>query len=229
MVGVVLVGAGLVLLLRFENRKLTNLLVAFSGAFLLSLIFLHLLPPVFSTDLPMHGGFFVLGGFCIQLFLEYLSGGVEHGHDHAHGHGHRGFPLMIFIGLSLHAFLEGMPIGHLDHEHNHSLLVGILLHKLPVAVVLTVMLREAGLPPLRVGFWLLLFGLMSPLGSWAFGVIEGWGALQPEQWVAAATGVLVGILLHVATTILFEGSEGHKYNGLKLLVLATGLVLGGLV
>ena len=175
----------------------------------------------------MHGGFFVLGGFCIQLFLEYLSCGVEHGHDQSHGHDHHGFPLMIFMGLSLHAFLEGMPIGHLNHDHNHSLLVGILLHKLPVAVVLTVCSAKQVCH--RWVWRLVLFGLMSPMGSWAFGVIEGWGTLQPEQWVAAATGVLVGILLHVATTILFEGSEGHGYNGLKLLVLAAGFILGGLV
>lgn len=222
-----LLGGGVVVFLRFENKKALSLLVSFSGAFLLSLIFLHLLPSVFQSALPVAAGVFILGGFCIQLFLEYLSGGVEHGHSHSHAAS--GFPLAIFIGLCLHAFLEGMPIGHLHHEHNHSLLIGILLHKLPVAIVLAILMRSAGLKPASIMLWVGLFSLMSPLGSWSFGWLNEQGWMPGESLVAGATALLIGILLHVSTTILFEGSEGHRYNGLKLLVLAVGLVLGGLI
>lgn len=231
LIGSALIGSGLVLLFNFEHKRITRLLVAFSGAFLLSLIFLHLLPEVFLADLPWAAGTYVLFGFGIQLFLEYLSGGVEHGHDHSHEHEEEktGFPLVIFIGLSIHAFLEGMPIGHLGHEHNHSLLVGILLHKLPVALVLTILLKNAGLTKAKVFFWVALFALMSPLGSWAFGALDAMGLVPTGQLIGAATGLLVGILLHVSTTILFESSESHKFNGAKLIALIIGLALGAIV
>lgn len=227
LIGVALIGAALVLLFNFEHKRITRLLVAFSGAFLLSLIFLHLLPEVFLADLPMAAGSYVLFGFGIQLFLEYLSGGVEHGHDHSHGHA--GFPRAIFIGLCIHAFLEGMPIGHLGHEHNHSLLVGIVLHKLPVAVVLTILLKNAGLTKTKVFFWVSFFALMSPMGSWCFGWLDAANLVPSGQLIGAATGLLVGILLHVSTTILFEGSESHKFNGAKLIALGVGLALGAIV
>lgn len=223
-----LAGGAAVVFLRFENKRLLALLVSFSGAFLLSLIFLHLLPGVFGAELPWAAGVFILLGFCVQLFLEYLSGGVEHGHSHHH-HGPAGFPFAIFTGLCLHAFLEGMPIGHLHDGHNHSLLIGILLHKLPVAVVLAILLKNAGLTSARVMIWVGFFSLMSPMGSWAFGWLNGLGLAPSESLVAGATGLLIGILLHVSTTILFESSEGHRYNGLKLLVIAFGLVLGGFI
>lgn len=227
MFSVALFGGAAVFFLRFEDRRQVSLLVAFSGAFLLSLIFMHLLPGVYRTEMRTPVGVWVMVGFSIQVALEFLSGGVEHGHDHALGRG--GFPFLIFSGLAIHAFLEGMPIGHLGHAHDHSLLVGILLHKLPVAIVLTVLLRNAGLNAMKTWIWLGVFGLMSPLGSWTFGWIQGWLPADSSVAVAAVTALLVGILLHVSTTILFEGAEGHTYAGRKLIAVILGLVLGALV
>ena len=39
----------------------------------------------------------------------------------------------------------------------------------------------------------------------------------------ALNGVLVGILLHISTTILFETADGHDFNGRKLLTVLAGL------
>ena len=33
------------------------------------------------------------------------------------------------------------------------------------------------------------------------------------------TALVIGIFLHVSTTILFESNEGHKFNVTKLLVI----------
>ncbi len=87
-----------------------KLLIAFSGAYLLSITALHLLPEVFiGDDRGAYFGSFVLIGFFIQVMLEYLSEGIEHGH--AHTHRSAGLPVGLMIGLCLHAFLEGMPLG----------------------------------------------------------------------------------------------------------------------
>jgi hypothetical protein len=37
--------------------------------------------------------------------------------------------------------------------------------------------------------------------------------------------IVVGIFLHISTTILFESSEGHKFNFQKLIAIALGSVL----
>ena len=81
----------------------------------------------------------VLVGFFIQLLLEQLSGGVEHGHIHAPHNATGKFAISVMLGLCVHAFLEGIPLTHFTeyagsahahhgHEHNH-LLYGIILHK----------------------------------------------------------------------------------------------------
>jgi hypothetical protein len=38
--------------------------------------------------------------------------------------------------------------------------------------------------------------------------------------------VVIGIFLHLSTTILFESDEGHQYNVRKAISIALGVALG---
>ncbi len=205
-----------------------KLLIAFSGAYLLSITALHLLPEVFTgDDRGAYFGSFVLVGFFIQVMLEYLSGGIEHGH--AHTHRSAGLPVGLMIGLCLHAFLEGMPLGggdagHSHHGHSHShglepLLMGIVLHKYPVAMVFLAMLLNSGLAKAKAFGLLAVFAAMAPLGTLLSGVE------MVGQYNRESLAIVIGIFLHVSTTILFESSEGHRFNAYKMIAIAAGLAL----
>ncbi|MBL4640529.1 MAG: ZIP family metal transporter [Verrucomicrobiales bacterium] len=204
-----------------------KLLIAFSGAYLLSITVLHLLPEVFTgDDRGAYFGSFVLVGFFIQVMLEYLSGGIEHGH--AHTHRSAGLPVGLMIGLCLHAFLEGMPLGGGDaghsHEHSHShgvepLLLGIVLHKYPVAMVFLAMLLNSGLGKPKAFGLLAVFAAMAPLGTLLSGVE------MVGQYNRESLAIVIGIFLHVSTTILFESSEDHRFNAYKMMAIAVGLAL----
>ena len=211
-----------------------KLLIAFSGAYLLSITALHLLPEVFTgDDRGAYFGSFVLVGFFIQVMLEYLSGGIEHGH--AHTHRSAGLPVGLMIGLCLHAFLEGMPLGggdagHSHHGHSHHgdshshglepLLMGIVLHKYPVAMVFLAMLLNSGLAKPKAFGLLAVFAAMAPLGTLLSGEFEMVGQYNRES-----LAIVIGIFLHVSTTILFESSEGHRFNAYKMMAIAAGLAL----
>ena len=205
-----------------------KLLIAFSGAYLLSITALHLLPEVFTgDDRGAYFGSFILVGFFIQVMLEYLSGGIEHGH--AHTHRSAGLPVGLMIGLCLHAFLEGMPLGggdagHSHHGHSHShglepLLLGIVLHKYPVAMVFLAMLLNSGLAKAKAFGLLAVFAAMAPLGTLLSGVE------MVGQYNRESLAIVIGIFLHVSTTILFESSEGHRFNAYKMMAIAAGLAL----
>ena len=205
-----------------------KLLIAFSGAYLLSITALHLLPEVFTgDDRGAYFGSFVLVGFFIQVMLEYLSGGIEHGH--AHTHRSAGLPVGLMIGLCLHAFLEGMPLGggdagHSHHGDSHShglepLLLGIVLHKYPVAMVFLAMLLNSGMAKAKAFGLLAVFAAMAPLGTLLSGVE------MVGQYNRESLAIVIGIFLHVSTTILFESSEGHRFNAYKMIAIAAGLAL----
>lgn len=184
-----------------------KLFLAFSGAFLLAMTVFELLPEVYDSQ-NKNIGIFIMAGILLQIFLEFFSKGAEHGHVHIHSK-NTSFPWLLFLSLSIHSFLEGIPI----HDHEH-LLIGIIIHKIPIAIILTVFFFQAGYSTKNSLLFLLLFSLMTPAGSFASKTFE-----FLELYYVEATAVVIGIFLHVSTTILFESSEGHKFNLAKLLVV----------
>ena len=226
-----------------------SLVLAFGGAYLIGLIFTHLVPEAYA----MSGktGWYVVLGFLLQGLLEYGSKGIEHGHSHSlesvHGHSHgKVLPLGAFISLCLHALIESMPLAegsghgahaghdHAGHVHVHvadlasldwQLLLGLGLHKLPVALVLMALMHGLG-----VGVWkrwtmLIIFGLMPLAGMGLYDVLIHSGASWVNTLPMVTQGLVIGILLHISTTILFEADEGHRFNLQKLLATIVGLGL----
>lgn len=217
---------GGVLVELFKKSSNLKLLLSFSGGYLLTIIFTHILPETYG-HIGEKAGFFILGGFLLQLLLEYFSKGVEHGHTHTHSVG-KAFPLVLFISLSIHAFVEAIPLvsGHEGHLHGEvDLFWGIFLHKVPVAVALLTVFKASGLTSLRSWLFLGVFGVMAPLGL-LFGSYLTTNFALDLDWVMA---IAIGMFLHISTTIIFESSEGHKINFMKLLAILIGFGLGVVV
>lgn len=207
--------AGYFFVILFKPQKPSNikLFLAFSGAFLLSLTVFELLPEVYEAN-GKYIGIFIMTGIILQIFLEFFSKGAEHGHVHLHKNDTT-FPWMLFTSLSIHSFLEGIPI----HDH-HNLIWGIIIHKIPIAIILTVFFIQANYSQKNTLLFLFLFSLMTPAGSFAAAHLE-----FLKDYYMEATAVVIGIFLHVSTTILFESSEGHKFNLTKLLIVIFASVL----
>ncbi|MFY0631034.1 MAG: ZIP family metal transporter [Flavobacteriaceae bacterium] len=211
----VAVGVLLVLLLK-PNKKIVQLLLAFSGAYLLSVAILHLLPEVYShaQDTKMVG-ICILIGIILQSVLESFSKGAEHGHIHSHSDG-TSFPTLLFVSLCIHAFSEGLPI----HHAGENLLWAIVVHKVPIAVVLTTYLINTKYSKKTIITFLVIFALMSPLG-----VLLSEEMMLFEKYIMEITAIIIGVFLHIATVILFESSENHKFNLQKFLAIIAGVLL----
>ncbi|PCJ81412.1 MAG: hypothetical protein COA49_04765 [Bacteroidetes bacterium] len=219
-----------------------SLILAFGGAYIMGLLFLHLIPEAFSFD--SIAGTFVLIGFLAQIFLEYISKGLEHGHVHISKNNNSSnvMPWAAIASLCVHAFLESMPLaegavavntmGHV-HVHVHAttaigsaLFVGLALHKLPVALVLMGLIKSTGATKLVRWSLITLFGLMPLAGMYLYdGIIHSASVSSGsvDQILAATNGLVIGILLHVSTTVLFESEEGHSFNIKKLIATLFGL------
>lgn len=196
------------------KKKKLQLLLTFSGGYLLAISCLHLIPEIFTDTNTNNIGFFILAGFLIQILLEHFSKGIEHGHSHKSN----SIPISVLISLCLHAFLEGIPLGGCLHNHAHnSLLAGIVLHKLPVSVVLMTFFLESNMPKKKAYLLLVLFSLMSPIGVWIGNLSTGLLNYQNE-----IMAIVIGIFLHISTTILFESNDEHKFSVEKILALIIG-------
>jgi len=220
-------GAVTVFLFKLQDRSHVKLLNSFTGAFLLALVFMHLLPELYEhhdlahNDDHLRIGLLILAGFFVQIVLEVFSMGVEHGHAH-HLHGH--VPFSVLAGLCLHAFVEAMALGdaqtHHDLPSRQILLWSIVLHNYPVSIALLGMLLHSGMSRGRAVTMLGIFAAMAPLGM-MFSSHTGLQAYTREL-----TAIVIGIFLHIATTILFESSDGHHFNLKKSIAILLGTGLG---
>jgi zinc transporter ZupT len=225
----VFAGGLVVLFLNDYRKSIIKLMLAFSGGFLLSIAFTHFIPELYATGGNMVG-ICILAGFLVQLVLEFFSGGIEHGHIHVHKG--QAVPVALLISLSIHSFIEGIPLGseelmHQGHNHAHghdgqSFLMGIVFHQFPVAIALMTLLIQSGLSKLKAWMYLLLFGIMTPAG-----LLFGYFNIIPSEAMnfSLIMAVVVGMLLHISTTIIFETSENHKFNLVKLTAIFIGVAM----
>jgi zinc transporter ZupT len=210
----VLLGYIIALVLKPQNKTNLKLLLAFSGSFLLSLTVMHLLPDVYESN-DSNIGIFIMMGILFQIILEFFSKGAEHGHVHGHPNMSH-IPWLLFISLCIHAFLEGFPVGH----HHDNLAIGIAIHHLPIAIILTTFFINSQLNKKAIFAFMITFAIMTPLGTLASDYLP-----FLNQYTTQITAVVIGILFHISSTIIFESSEGHKFNIAKVSMIILGILL----
>jgi zinc transporter ZupT len=210
-------------------RATLKTILSFSGAYILGITVLHLLPDVFRSQQNSVGQW-ILAGFFIQLLLEQLSKGIEHGHIHPTHSPNTGFALQVMAGLCLHSFLEGIPLGAYPetavlevHKHTHSghghFFWAIILHELPASFTLVALLLLSNFKKSMVFICLLIKCCMAPMGAFLAQKL----AIDPQISVYA-TAVVIGLFLHIATTILFEAdsTQHHTIAWDRLVAIALG-------
>jgi zinc and cadmium transporter len=223
----VIISGSSVLFVNISGKNL-KLILSFSGAFLFAISVLHLIPEIYSAG-AANIGVFILIGFFAQILLEFFSEGIEHGHIHVHkphhGHHDHAFPYAMMIGLSIHSFLEGMPLANTSTHSHQSLLTGIVLHNIPIAMALMTMLLQSNISKPKAIMWLVIFASITPLGSFTSYAIGENLIGNFSIYFGRIMAVVVGIFLHISTTILFESTENHRFNLIKFIVILMGASL----
>ena len=217
----VIIGVAIILFFNPIKSKNLQLLITFSGAYLLSITFLHLIPELFNSNnsheelIHSHNhaiGIYILLGFLIQTLLEYFSKGIEHGHLHSKNV----ISFSVLISLCIHALLEGMSLA----KNQDPLLYAIVIHKIPIAAVLTIFFLQSGIKKQKTYFLLFLFALMSPIGLFISKRLTSVG-----DYLHIITAIVIGIFIHISTTILFESTEGHKLTSRKIITILMAVII----
>ena len=202
----------------------SRLLLTFGGSFLFSLTLLHLLPEVYHhVEKYPFLRYCLLLGFFFQFFLDLLSNGIAHGHTHKGDKKLSGSAFGLFSALFIHALFDGLLLGDTmhSHAHRHSLLIGVVLHKVPTTFALmAILLKYAYKKPTIVAF-LFLFSLASPLGCFLPRLLDSIHLLE-TKWLLACWALAVGNLLHIATTILAEANADHRLSIPQMMAYLAG-------
>lgn len=219
-------GGSIPLWVKGLNDSRMHYLLAFSGSFLLSITFLHLLPETFE-ELGSKAGFFLLAGFFIQLLIQRVTHGIEHGHVHVHAHDHH-IPLKsILMGLTIHAFMEGLPLGfnYRMQATEPSLYLAVAAHKIPEAMLVATLV-SGNSSRLRSFIILFLFSAITPFAGF-LATMLGTSYHFVANMVMALIPIVAGAFIHIATTIFFEsGTRQHMLTWQKIVAIILGVGIG---
>ena len=116
------------------QQKFAKNLLILSAGFLITICLNDVFPEVYAEG-KANIGFFVIAGVLLQMLLENLTKGFEHGHFHQHHEEKNILPAALMIGMFIHAFLEGIPLAN-ETEVFSPYLMGILFHNLPISFVM---------------------------------------------------------------------------------------------
>lgn len=215
--------------LRFDLKYM----LVFAGAFIFSITIVHLLPELLTSSAnPRKIGLFVLVGFFMQIFIDFTTTGVEHGHLHNHHHHGRLSPIMLMIGLCMHAMMDGSilvhPGNHETGQHLNGLLIGIVLHKIPAAIALMSVLNSIIKNKGTLIVLLIIFSIASPAGLILSELLNEYDVLGREGFLILFA-IVSGNFLHISTTIYFESSPDHAFHKKKIFISLFGALLAILI
>lgn len=208
---------GVILGKHFGHReKFAKSLLIVSAGFLITICLNEVFPEVYA-DGREHLGIWVIGGVLLQMLLENMTKGFEHGHFHHPAEGKNILPVALLVGLFVHAFLEGIPLAN-ETEIFSPYLTGILVHNIPISFILgSFLVRQKRFSAFSV-IIIALFALASPLGV----LLGGYFNPKLEVYFLAIVG---GIFLHISSVIIFESSKNHNTDWRKIGFVMLGVIL----
>ena len=199
-----------------DREKFAKNLLVVSAGFLITICLNEVFPEVYSGD-NNHIGLWVIGGVLLQMLLENLTKGFEHGHFHHHTEGKNILPLALIIGLFIHAFLEGIPLAN-EKEVLSPYLTGILVHNIPISFILGAFLVKNKKFSASAFLIIAIFALASPFGLF----LGQYFNPNLEVYFLALVG---GIFLHISSVIIFESNKNHNVDWKKIGYVTLGVLL----
>ncbi|MDN5627842.1 MAG: ZIP family metal transporter [Weeksellaceae bacterium] len=199
-----------------SKQQLAKSLLILSAGFLITICLNEVFPQVYHSD--NHNiGVYVILGVLVQMLLENLTKGFEHGHLHHHSDDHAIIPVALIAGLFVHAFIEGIPLSH-EKQVLSPYLLGILFHNVPISFVLGSFLAHS--KNFSPKFWLIvmIFALASPLGMLL-------GKYFDEDLKVYFLAIVGGIFLHISSVIIFESNKNNKMDWQKIILVICGVSL----
>lgn len=198
-----------------KHDTLAKRLLIISAGFLITICVNEIFPVVYHAH-DHNIGLWVIGGVLLQMFLENLTKGFEHGHFHHHSESDI-LPSALVFGMFIHAFIEGIPLAN-EKSAFSPYLQGIVVHNLPISFVLgTFLFRNK---KFSTSSWLIiaLFALASPLGMFL-------GDYFKPDWSPYFMAIVGGIFLHISSVIIFESNKNHNTDWSKIGLVIFGVLL----
>jgi zinc transporter 9 len=223
-------GASIPQIRNMDARKI-HLMVAISAGIFLGILFFMLLPEAFSeSPEAMDAVPWIIGGFLIVLLVDVILKRMhmsacpcEECNDKEHGHVLTS--LSAFVGLAIHAAVDGIVLSialTAGNEIAAMALVGISLHKFVELFALSSTFKLTDIPKRSVYLYLLLFALITPVAAFIsmpiMDIVDDIDIFIP---LAVATGTFMYVGIYA---LLPEAFHERRDSIVSFMLVVIGIV-----
>lgn len=217
-------------------KKLTDekvhMLIALSAGIFLGLLFFMLLPETIHEGI-IEGGLkishvlgVVMGGFLlimlINVLIKYFHGRGCACECHNEEHDHGIVSISAFIGLAIHAFIDGLLLATMlmttDTGAMFAALVGMCVHKFVELFSLSSTFLLTDMTKKKKMIWLGAFTLITPIGAIISFLILN-GAAVDGASIGIPFAFSAGTFMYVTFCELIPEAFHRRKNGIKSFIL----------
>lgn len=133
--------------------------------------------------------------------------------------------IIVSIGLAIHNFPEGLAIGsgfEASMTLGYSLAIAIAMHDIPEGISMAVPMKNGGMNPIKVVFYVLLSGITTGIGAFFGALIGG----ISKSVIAVCLSFAAGAMLYIVSGELVPESNTLYKGKLPAVGNIIGFVLG---
>jgi len=236
--------ASYVPMVRKMNSRTVHLMIALAAGIFIGILFFMLLPETFEEGDPHDAVVWILIGFLAVLFSDVM---IKHFHGRkcacipdgptiieigvqpkkkANEHTHELTSASAFIGLSIHAAVDGMILGiglSAGEEIALAALIGISLHKFVELFSLSSTFLLTDLNRKRVLMYLLVFSLITPIAGFvSLGLLDAADGFEMYIPLALAAGTFMYVGIY---SLLPEAFHERKDSIIPFILVIVGVAV----
>jgi zinc transporter ZupT len=219
-----ILGGSLVVFRKQWPKRVQEYLLALSAGFILSLVFLELIPESIRS-LELEAPIYMLLGYAILHFFEHAIVGHLHFGEEVHTDVmlSKAASISTFVGLFIHAFFDGFAISagmQYDFYLGVLVFVAVLLHKIPEGLTIASVMLAAAQPRRTALLASGAIGVATMLGVLSVFLLSG----IDEKIVGTAFAFSAGIATYVGASDLIP-EINHSRNRIIPLLVFVGMLL----
>jgi zinc and cadmium transporter len=215
---------GVVLVRQNWTQRYLRYSIALGAGFMMAVAILDMLPESLKFS-AVWAPALVLAGYCAIHLLEHTI--TPHFHfgeeTHAHEFLHRHTGISVLLGLSVHAFFDGVAIASgfvLSNALGWLIFVAIILHKVPEGFTIASVMLASGQSRRTAVTAAIILAAATIAGVLVIGLLP--------HWVEAGLPLSAGVAIYVAATDLVP--EVNREPGIRMaLVFFAGVAIFVLV
>ena len=220
-------GGILGVVIKKQSNKFLSFILALASGLMMAVICFDLIPEALEISNILEVIIGVILGIIAMIFCDLLVDKKFSGKVQVHNKQSKLLKtgMIVSIGLAIHNFPEGLAIGsgfESSLKLGLSLAIAICLHDVPEGISMSIPMKNGGMNPLKVIFYVILSGVTTGIGAF-FGAIVG---SISEQVISICLSFAAGATLYIVSGELIPESNSLYHGRMTAVGNMLGFIIG---